>query len=272
MAESTLNLPMADLKSEIGSFLGWGRAESGWSASKIADINACLTTALRKFYFGAQTNPKEAAHTWTFLKPVATIHVPVSTGLDPVPLPDDFGGFEGLVTVSNDGNGGAYWPAKQRHEEQIRAMYSACPTTTGRPQAYAEVQNKGTTPTRSNRSSLWIWPITDAAYFLQVPYYILPDALTALNPWCYGGAGHAETMKAAARSAAELYLDTTPGPETANYMQCLSASISFDRRHQPKSLGVNTDRSDWRGAWRQGWPSGLWEPLGIGYLDTASFQ
>lgn len=266
-------MKLTDLQSEVGAFLGYGRDPALWNTQKLADITACVSTALRKFYFGAQPSPQAPAHSWTFLKPVASITVPSGTGLEGVPLPDDFGGFEGLVTVSltiNSGSG--YWPVQQRHEEQIRTLYSASQSTTGRPAMYAESQVKGTTRERSNRSQLLVWPITDADYFFRVPYYILPDYLTTNNPYPYGGAGHAETMKAAARSAAELYLDNAPGPETANYQQALMASISFDRRHQPKSLGVNTDRSDWGGAWRQGWPSGLWEPNGIGYLGTATFE
>lgn len=270
MAESTLNLTLTDLESEVGSYCGWGRDPKGWTERQQQDITACVSTALRKFYFSAKVGD-EPVHGWTFLKPVATITI--LSGQTTVPLPDDFGGFEGMVTVGNTGTGGGYWPIKQQHEERIRALYAACQTTTGRPQMYAETQRKsGPNNVRSNRSDFLIWPITDADYTLNVPYYVLPDYLTTNNPYPYGSAGHAETMKAAARSAAELYLDNMPGPETANYMQSLAASISYDRRHQPKTLGVNTDQSDWRGLWRGNWPNGLWEPLGIGYLTTASFE
>lgn len=270
MAESTLNMPMSDLTGEVGAYLGWGRDSDGWTSSKATEIKACTGTMLRKFYFQA-VDRNGTSHNWTFLKPVATIELPL--GHTTAPLPDDFGGFEGRVTVSQVGLSGGFWPLPLIAEEQIRVKYAAQPAITGRPIAAAEQQVKGTTPTRSNRSQLLVYPIPDNAYVLQVPYYILPDYLTVLNPWAYGGAAHAETMKAGARSAAELYLDNAPGSETANYMQCLQASIQYDRRHQPKSLGINRDSSDYlMGGRLTNWPNGLWHPLGIGFLNEASYE
>ncbi len=267
--ESTLNLSMTDLLGEGGAFLGWGRDATKWTDKKAADIKACGQTMLRKFYFQALLDPRDSSHNWTFLKPVADI--PLPSGESTVPLPDDFGGFEGMVTVSQDGLAGGFWPVKLVSEEMIRVQYAQAPTMTGRPIVAAEQQIKGMGPTRSNRSQLYIYPVPDADYTLHVAYYILPDYLTIANPYPYGGAAHAETMKAGMRAAAELFLDNLPGPENANYMQCLGASIAYDRRHQPKSLGVNVDRSDWMNRRRGHWPDGLWTRFGIGFLSEASY-
>lgn len=261
---------MTDLLGEGGAFLGWGRDTTKWTEKKAQDVKACGQTMLRKFYFQALLDPRDSSHNWTFLKPVADI--PILSGGATAALPDDFGGFEGKVTVSQTGVTGGFWPVNLVSEEMIRVQYAAAPTYTGRPLVAAEQQIKGTSPTRSNRSQLIVFPTPDVDYVLHVPYYILPDYLTVTNPYPYGGAAHAETMKAGMRAAAELFLDNMPGPEAANYMQCLAASIAYDRRHQPKTLGVNTDRSDRRGRWRGGsWPRGLWEMQGIGFLDTASY-
>ena len=251
---------MSELLGEGGSFLGWGRDAIRWTPKKAADVKSCGQSMLRKFYFQANQN-------WTFLKPVATIQLIISSAT--APLPEDFGGFEGKASVSQSGLAGGFWPLSQCHEEQIRVKYAAFPSMTGRPVAYAEQQIKGTSKVRSNRSQLFVYPIPDRAYTISVPYYILPNYLTVENPWPYGGAAHAETMKAGMRAACELFLDNDPGPEAANYAQCLAASIQYDRRHQPKTLGINTDLSGFL-AQRGPWPDGLWNsPWGIGYLGVS---
>lgn len=281
MSESTLNLSIDDLRSETGAFLGWGRDKTKWSSRKQDDIKACVETALRKFYFQAQPDPRDPNHKWTFLRPVADITLAISTdttSLDhgyPVAalatLPDDFGGFEGEASVSQVGLSGGFWPLKIVSEEMIRVKYAAFPVISGRPVAIAERQVRGTNINRSNRSDLVVYPLPDNPYTLHVPYYILPNYLTSDYPYPYGGAAHAETMKAACRAAAELFMDNSPGPENANYSQCLKASIQYDRRHQPKSLGINSDTSDMIGMWRGHWPDGLWHPLGIGFLSEATY-
>lgn len=279
MPESTLNLALTDLSAEAGTFLGWGRDASAWDARKAAEVKALVGSALRKFYFQAQADPRDANHNWTFMKPVAQLTLPQGTpsGQPPttlpyIDLPDDFGGFEGEVTVSRDGLSGGFWPLKLVSEEMIRVKYAAFPSISGRPVAAAEWQVRGTAADRSNRSRLVVYPVPDADYTLMVPYYILPDFLTTANPYPYGGAAHAETMKAAVRAAAELYLDGSPGPEAANYQQCLAASVQYDRRHQPKSLGINSDMSDFLNQRKFGnWPNGLWHPLGIGFLGEAHY-
>lgn len=266
--ESTLSLTMDELKAEAGGYLGHSRTSTNWDSDEAEEITRLVETALRKFYFQASVNPKDAAHGWTFLKPVATVQLTADD--EYAALPDDFGGFAGMATVSLSGSDG-FWPIQQRDEGQLRALFAAATTAKGRPQYFAEVQIKGTTTQASNRSRLQVYPTPDDSYVLSVPYYILPNMVTSANPYPYGGAAHAETMKAAVRAAGELYLDNMAGPENANYLQCLAASIQYDRRHQPKSLGVNHDPSDFFMHRRGGfWPEGLWHPLGIGYLSTVS--
>lgn len=271
MPESTLNLSLAELNSEVASFLGWGRDSTKWDARKKQDIEACMASCLRKFYFQSQPDPRDSNHNWSFMKPVATF--PILEGSATAPLPDDFGGFEGMVTMTRNGQSGGYWPLKLVSEEMIRVRYAATNVDlSGRPIVAAERQIKGTGLTKSNRAEMYVFPVPDQDYNLSVPYYILPNFLTTANPYPYGGAAHAETMKAGARAAAELFLDGTQGPENANYMQCLAASIQYDRRHQPKSLGMNSDMSDYRANGSNRWPQGLWHPLGIGFLDEASYS
>lgn len=270
--ESTLNLQKTEHFAEAADYLGWGRDSTGWDSTQQEELKRLVQSAQRRFYFGAMPEGAAEVYGWTFLKPVATVQL--VTGSAVAPLPDDFGGFEGLATVSlASGSAGGYWPLDQRHEEQLRVLYAAAPTISGRPIYYAEKALRGLSTQETQKSQLYVYPLPDAAYVVAVAYFLLPDYLTASRPFPYGGAAHAETMKAAVRAAAELFLDNRPGPEEANYRQCLVASISYDRRHQPKVLGVNTDPSDWllhRRRWA-GWPDGMWHPLGIGSIGTASY-
>lgn len=272
MPEPTLNLQKSEYESEIGFYLGWGRAPTDWDDEQQVEIKNLLLSAQRNFYFAAQL-PNESVYGWTFLKPVATI--PLITNQDAVDLPADFAGFEGQGTLHLDGQGGGFWPINQVHEEHLRALYKAAPTSTGRPIYYADLAVKGTAPQASNRCQVQVYPLPDNDYVLTVPYYFAPDALTASRPFPYGGAVHAETMKAGCRAAAEHYLDNKRQEERANYNQLLAASISYDRRHQPKTLGPNTDSSDWRLHRRFGgraWPDGLWHPLGIGFIGQGRYS
>ena len=271
MPESTLTLSMTDLTGEAGNFLGWGRDAARWSALKAQDVREVVASALRKFYFQASVRPQDPPHQWTFLKPVVQLHL--VTGEREIPLPDDFGGFEGMATIGVAGSNSGYWPLKQVLEEHIRVRYAGSPSVSGRPQAYAETARAGTTEIRSSRANLLVYPLPDQDYQFFAPYSILPNYLTVTNPYPYGGAEHAETLKAGVRAAAEMYEDAEAGEQGANYQQCLSASIQYDRRHQPKSLGINADLSDCGGMnGRFGrWPEGLWTPLGVGYLGPINY-
>jgi hypothetical protein len=271
--ESTLALKLTDLQGEVGWFLGWGRGpdndEEAWTPAKQRDIKSCVETCLRNIYFQASVDPRDTAYQWSFLRPAADI--PFLTGTRSSHLPDDFGGFEGEFAVSRvtSPQGGLFMPVPIVSEAQLDERYAMVPSATGRPIMAAERILKGTTATRSSRSELYVYPQATEDYTLRVRYSILPDYLTSLNPFPYGGAAHAETFKAAARAAAELFLDNQPGPENANYLRALAASINYDRRHQPKTLGKNYDRSDWRrGAQfgREGW---MYE---LGYLGPTTFN
>ncbi len=250
MAESPLTLKVTDLQGEAGYVMGWGRGpdngDEEWDARKLRDI---LHTPL----------------VIPLLRPSADIAF--DSGTRSSSLPDDFGGFEGEIAVSLTGSG-AYMPIKLTNEGMIDANYTMFPTTTGRPLMAAERVLKGTTANKSSRSELFVWPQADQDYTLRVAYYILPNYLTSANPYPYGGAAHAETFKAAVRAAAEMILDGDPGPEMQNYMARLAASIAYDRRHQPKTLGQNIDRSTYR---RNAYPG--WYPQSLlGYLGPITYD
>jgi len=239
MAESTLTAAFQDLQADVGFYLGFGRGvnfkQPAWDDFQQASIDRCVKGGLRRFYFNG--------HPWSFLKPTASLDLPVNT--QKIPLPDDFGGFEGRVTLFST-TSLQWWPIELTSEGRIRAEYSIVPSATGRPLLAGLSFLKGTTGTQGQRCQLVIFPQSDADYTLQFSYYILPDYLTGAFPFAYGGAAHAETLLAACKATAELDLDDMQGPQEQKFQELLQRSIEWDQKSKPQSLGYNGDMSDIR--------------------------
>lgn len=251
--EPTLSLKNTDLQGEVGHFLGWGRGtdngEEAWTAAKERDITQIVNSGLRRFYSQPQPDPNGPIHNWSFLSPVGSVSL--ADGAQEVTLPDDFGGIEGTVTMSQDGTNG-FQPIKVGNPEELRQLYAAHDGASGRPTVCAIQVVPGTGPNTGTRYKLAVYPQSDGGYTLRFAYYLNPNALTAANPYPLGGMQHAETIKAACRAAAELYLDNEVGPEEANYRRALSASVAADSRLKPQFLGYNGDRSDGHAGYGRG--------------------
>jgi len=139
-------------------------------------------------------------------------------------------------------------------EGLVRMKYAELPSRTGRPEIAAVSPVKDTTLAEGQRFNLTYWPSPDQAYTAQVAYYVLPDALTALLPFAYGGMLHAETIRESCLAIAEERDDDTgQGVHKAKFLERLAASISADRRYKGDTVGYNGDRSDLR-AGRRGDP------------------
>lgn len=254
MAESTLALALTDLQSAVGFFLGFGAGSNfgdpAWTNPQTIQINRCIASGLRQFYF---PNPP---YDWSFMAPVTTVVLPDNTS--EIQMPDDFGGLDGVITLINPTTQ-CTWALRTQNEGAIREMYQVTPQAVGRPVAVAVRALRGTAATQGQRSELYFFPISDQEYNVQVKYYINPDALTPANPYPYGGMMHAETIRAAVLAAAEETLDDTQDTWAQKFQQRLMASVNVDRRSKPQVVGYNGDRSDLVGRWRRsdwhGWGS-----------------
>lgn len=258
--ESTLSLKYGDLAGEVGHFLGYGRGADGgdvaWTGAQEAAIESCLKSGLRQFYFPPPVEGVSGSHDWSFLRPTA--QVTLASGESSVKLPDDFGGFEGEVTLVSSST--AYCPVPLVNEGQVRRWHAESPSSTGTPRAAALEPLKGTGGRdRGQRFRLAVFPTADAAYTLSFCYYVLPDALTDALPHAYGGTVHAETILESCLAVAEQRLDDSAGVHTMKFRERLMASISLDRRSKPQKLGYNGDRSDWPGLDYKGrrWPNAV---------------
>ena len=105
MAESTLAVTFADLKSEVGHFLGYGRTEGSWATEQAADVAAAIKAGLRQFYFPPQLYSNEQPYKWRFLTPVVTLVTiaPYSTGTIAI--------TNGATTVTQTGGTWPSWTA-----------------------------------------------------------------------------------------------------------------------------------------------------------------
>ena len=246
MAEPTLSLKKSDLQAEVGFFLGFGRGEvfgdPVWTASQQTTITSLTNSGYRQFLYPAVGGDARQCFDWSFLKPVASLVLPM--GERSIQLPDDFGGFDGLITVLQSDVNAWPWRIDWRNEGTIREMFMVTPTFSGPPIYAATSVLKGTTGDAGQRYELLIYPEADQPYKLQAPYFVNPDALTDAFPYCLGGPQHTETTLAAVIAAAELYLDDMRGPRWDYFQERLQASIAADRKNKPQSLGYNSDRSD----------------------------
>lgn len=242
MPESTLSCTIDDLKADIGHFLGYGRGptvgEPAWTVGQENNIQSVLKSGLQQFY-----NPPPlgagAPWAWSFLRPFADL--PILQGDPQVPLPDDFGAFEGPIYITTPATVFRRFGLQLTNPGLVQARHAAMPDTTGAPQMAALEPIKGTTATAGTRYVLWLWPTPDAPYNLRAEYRILPEMLTGALPYPPGGSEHAATIKAACLAAAELELDDTAGVRQQQWMVRLAASVAIDAKKKGTNLGYNGD-------------------------------
>lgn len=246
MPESSLALAYQDLTSDVGSFLGFGRGTSpdpAWTDFQSERINSIVKSGLRQFYFPSVLPNETSVYDWSFLRPVTTLAF--ANGASTVRLPDDFGGIEGVVTVNPTSQQRTPWYLRIGLESAVREQYARVPNSSGPPQMIAIQPLRGVTDKRSSREQLFIWPLADRDYELEVAYYLIPEALNGTLPYAYGGAQHAETLLESCLAIAEQRLDDTIGVHSMKFMDRLAASVAADRKHKSQIAGgYNADRSD----------------------------
>lgn len=233
-----MSVAYADLRADVGFFLGHGRGvdfgDPVWTVQQEAAINRCVKGGLRKFY--------HCGYDWSFLRPVATLNL--ASGSRTVEMPDDFGGLEEQVVVA-DVSGRRSCALFLTSVSHVRQMETRHPDTSGLPSLCALEPLKDMPPNEGQRHVLRFWPKADQNYQVLVQYYVNPDFLSGTAPYAYGGPQHAQTLLEACLSEAELLLDDTAGVHAAEFQRLLTVSMDIDRRNKPMNLGYNGDRSDW---------------------------
>lgn len=245
MPESTASIELLELQSEVGSFLGYGRganfADTTWDTPQQQAIDSVIKSGSHVFHHPPVLPGDSRAHAWSFLKPVKSFTLP--SGENAVELPSDFGGIAGEVSLIS--------PTGQRAEPiplvgigMLDRMRSQTDPSSGPPQAVAIQPMRGTTGDRGQRFQLAVFPDADAEYVLEVAYSLVPNFMTADNPYPYGGPVHRETMLEACLMVAETRMNDMSGVHRALFMERLMASVSHDRKFQPQLLGYNGNRRE----------------------------
>lgn len=256
MPESTLSLKVTDIQARLGAYAGFGRgalfSEPAWTATQQAVLDDATQSGLRRFYYPPPVGQMKESYAWSFLRPTALLTL--NPGQSTVPLPEDFGGVEGNLTIQT-ASGVLWGPIRVTNPGEVDVQFAQLPAATGKPVMASVRWGAGTTQFGGQRAELYLWPTADQQYPLQFAYYVLPDYLTTANPYALGGMAHAETVLESCLAVLEERLDDIPmgrGPHGIAFAARLEASVAMDRKSKAAWLGPNLDRSDDAGFTR-GW-------------------
>lgn len=241
MAEPTLALAYADLRKEIGEYLGYSPTSSAWTSAQADEIGRILNSGCRRVYHALDPDTNQA-YRWSFLYPQFVL--PIVTSKYEYDLSDDFGGFWGRLTCRSSAS---HWlDIEITGEQQVREARMRNPNTTGlprlaatRPAAYLPGGGQG------QRQQVVLFPTPSESLTLEGRYFVLADALSATEKYPWGGAGMAECYRQAALAAAEAEREDMEGIHAKLFAEQLRICISADKfRMGPQLLGYNGDRSD----------------------------
>lgn len=233
-----------ELKVAIADYLGWGRNSEGtgtdWSDDEKARLDDILDSGHKQFLYPAVAPGETVAHRWSFLRPKYEFDTVASTYT--YDLPDDFGAMVGDLTYAEDED--VHRIIEQTTPgilDRNRAVQDGANDYSGWPYMYA-LRPKSASQTSQQLTELMLFPTPDAAYTIVCYYDVKVDRLSSARPFLLGGQAHSETILQSCRDiAASRYKDDTNGREHAMFLERLKASIEYDKRHSPKTLGLNDD-------------------------------
>lgn len=248
MPESTLALTIDNLRSEAALVMGYNSTYASCTSAQQGEIDRAVSSGYRQFLYPPQAPDPEdprrlVTHQWSFLKVVsATLSVvsPTTTYV----LPDTFGHIIGH-DMTIEAGAELYSPIEVTGEAELRRLRQTESDTVGVPRYVAIRPKAFTGATTGERFEAIFWPIPDASRTVTYSYAPIANAMvTSTSPYPWGGAAHAETLKASVRAEAELVRFRVRAVEWQRFMERLVASIKEDRSHGARILGQNSDESD----------------------------
>ena len=168
---------------------------------------------------------EKESHRWGFLRPYITITTVADQ--DDYPLPTDFGGLDGPI-MYREGDS-KYFPIKKTDPSRIRYLRQREDLShLGYPTECAVV---GRVPTgvSGNQAELMLWPTPDAAYNLDIRYYIITGKLSDARPYPACDAYHNQTLLESCLAVAEERLEDQRAIHAQNFLERMIASVSYDR-------------------------------------------
>lgn len=254
--ESSLSLQLSDLNAETAQFLGFGRTASAWNADQLAQIASCVNSGYRSFLYPPLVEEGvNQVYEWSFLTPERQLAI--VAGQTTWDLPDDFRDLVGELSYAP--NDSPSCTVREYGIGQVDSYLQQYQSLAAKP-IFCAIFPKYSDGTSGQRWSIRFAPIPDQNYVLTYTSTLLPQALSAQNPWPLGGSAHGETILESCLAVAETRLNDESTTHRALFAERLKASISLDRGLRPAYLGANRDRSDW-----QEWGHAAWGMPGYGY-------
>jgi hypothetical protein len=223
-------MTLAELRTEVGHFLGYGGNSANWDSSQTADVTRCVEMGLRQFY---------SARAWNFLRLIAEIPTVVNTQV--YTFPSTVSSLVGDIAYPLEGRsrsirivGNIQWKELTNHD----------PERTGPPSlgTVRQLAVSGATP---QAQALVIWPKPDAVYMMEYQFLVAPNKLAANNDVPYGADVHSLTILQSMLAYAERRLGDSQNVQSAAYERALMDSIRMDAEtRRPNWFGYNGDRSE----------------------------
>jgi hypothetical protein len=153
-------------------------------------------------------------------------------------MPFGFTGLASPLTFTDQLGIAGMVPGPETRIRVARQRYS----NDGRPTMCALVP-KTNDLSGGQRYELRVWPEPDQDYTVEFRYYVVPNKLSAGNPYPLGGAPHSQTFLASCLAQAELYRYKQKGADWDEYVKRLIASIETDRNTMlPDTFGYMGDK------------------------------
>ena len=230
MADHTLAIDYTWLRREIARSVGYRRDPEEFTEDEAQDVDDIIASGCRQAYW-PHIPGQQLAHKWSFLRPYREFTL--TSDLDDIDLPDDFGAFEGDMTYSKNDN--SWYKVEQVSPQHILWLReNNQQQTTGYPRKFAVAPRK-TDGSASQRHYFMVWPTPDATYNMKAPVRIIPQMLSEHRPFPYGGPEIGELILASCLAVAELKLNGEKGVMSADFQEKLMAAVAVDAQ---KTRGV----------------------------------
>lgn len=225
----------AYLKRLIGDAFQYGPHSGVWDNTQAQRVKLALETGLRKFYAPNILPGERYRHDWSFLKPVYSLQLVVGQAI--YDLPEDFSMFVGEELIFEQEEAYRASAIKLVSERQVSKELGMT-TSAGRPYR-AAYRVKTPQEAFGTVYELLLTPRPDQAYVVNFRYSINPGSLSEETALPFGGQANMQTVIEACLAAVEEMRDGAAGLHAVNFLECLRASVSHDRKvNSPASLGA----------------------------------
>ena len=234
---ATLSKIYNDIRREIGWFIGQSREPEQWDPALERNVRDVLAAGLSNFYWYVPPDGQER-HSWSFLKPSATLPLVAST--DTYDLPTDFGG---LYSDGFTFDSGTQPPIKLVTEEELRTIRGTEAKTATHP-SYCAIRPKVTHDGHEQIYEITFYPNPTASHTLRYRYSIIPGLIDETNQYPYGSRLHSVTILESCLAVAQRkFMDAEESGvnHDAEFQKALMASVYRDKEFSDGA----TDTSLW---------------------------